>query len=381
MENAEGHWAVEIPKMDEPLCAAIDPSSDYRWQPLPCSGPTVAAFICQMQVPPWAQTEDGCMLTSLPSLTVTFLPEQGAVELISDCGLEGTRRIACKGQAKREDMMRQLSCETSTEATSSDTWDDQPTRHRRESEVTQDMSSHPNTTQDMGTTDEEITTTEQTVTTEAASTAQETSVEDPAKKMTAATTAHIPTQSHAELALPLNDQPALPETGSSSSSSSSSGAPQTKKPYSSKPIPPSLKGNSPFVETPIPLVTPTRMNVSDETEGPPDSHETLGREGEPSKTPASPATHPSLEQYKKNVHDSGEDHTEETGGPTSSSNKNNITSASAATSGDASSSTASFTPDMLADEPDLPERPNRGRLLVHPQHHSFYAYFLNRVLG
>lgn len=39
------------------------------------------------------------MLTSLPSLTVTFLPEQGAVELISDCGLEGTRRIACKGQA------------------------------------------------------------------------------------------------------------------------------------------------------------------------------------------------------------------------------------------------------------------------------------------
>lgn len=39
------------------------------------------------------------MLTSLPSLTVTFLPEQGAVELISDCGLEGTRRISCKGQA------------------------------------------------------------------------------------------------------------------------------------------------------------------------------------------------------------------------------------------------------------------------------------------
>lgn len=39
------------------------------------------------------------MLTSLPSLTVSYLPDQGAVELISDCGLEGTRRIACKGQA------------------------------------------------------------------------------------------------------------------------------------------------------------------------------------------------------------------------------------------------------------------------------------------
>lgn len=50
-------------------------------------------------VPGWAQKEDGCMLTSLPSLTVSYLPDQGAVELISDCGLEGTRRIACKGQA------------------------------------------------------------------------------------------------------------------------------------------------------------------------------------------------------------------------------------------------------------------------------------------
>lgn len=32
-------------------------------------------------------------------------------------------------------------------------------------------------------------------------------------------------------------------------------------------------------------------------------------------------------------------------------------------------------------EPEAPERPNRGRLLIRPQHHSFYPYFLNRVLG
>uniref|UniRef100_A0A1B6LBP3 Uncharacterized protein n=1 Tax=Graphocephala atropunctata TaxID=36148 RepID=A0A1B6LBP3_9HEMI len=32
-------------------------------------------------------------------------------------------------------------------------------------------------------------------------------------------------------------------------------------------------------------------------------------------------------------------------------------------------------------EPEVPERPNRGRLLIRPQHHSFYPYFLNRVLG
>lgn len=40
---------------------------------------------------------NGCMLTSLPSLTVIYLPEQTAVELTSDCGLDGTKRIACKG--------------------------------------------------------------------------------------------------------------------------------------------------------------------------------------------------------------------------------------------------------------------------------------------
>jgi hypothetical protein len=39
------------------------------------------------------------MLTALPSLTVIYLPEQAAVELTSDCGMDGTRQIACKGQA------------------------------------------------------------------------------------------------------------------------------------------------------------------------------------------------------------------------------------------------------------------------------------------
>lgn len=41
------------------------------------------------------------MLTSLPSLTVLYLPEQAAVELTSDCGLGGTKSIVCKGQAVR----------------------------------------------------------------------------------------------------------------------------------------------------------------------------------------------------------------------------------------------------------------------------------------
>lgn len=45
---------------------------------------------------------------------------------------------------------------------------------------------------------------------------------------------------------------------------------------------------------------------------------------------------------------------------------------------------AVVSPDQeMADEaaPEAPERPNRGRLLIRPQHHSFYPYFLNRVLG
>lgn len=32
-------------------------------------------------------------------------------------------------------------------------------------------------------------------------------------------------------------------------------------------------------------------------------------------------------------------------------------------------------------EPEIPARPNRGRRLIRPQGHSFYPYFLNRVLG
>jgi hypothetical protein len=32
-------------------------------------------------------------------------------------------------------------------------------------------------------------------------------------------------------------------------------------------------------------------------------------------------------------------------------------------------------------EPEVPARPNRGRRLIRPQGHSFYPYFLNRVLG
>lgn len=50
-------------------------------------------------VPSWAIGTGGCLLNDLPSLTVLYIPEQSAIELTSDCGLDGTKRIACKGNA------------------------------------------------------------------------------------------------------------------------------------------------------------------------------------------------------------------------------------------------------------------------------------------
>ncbi|KAH0818028.1 hypothetical protein GEV33_004763 [Tenebrio molitor] len=65
----------------------------------------------------------GCLLTELPSLTVLYIPEQLALELTSDCGLDGTKRIACKGNADREDLLKQLTC-----AISPDDFDDKSTK-------------------------------------------------------------------------------------------------------------------------------------------------------------------------------------------------------------------------------------------------------------
>nr|CAD7395895.1 unnamed protein product [Timema cristinae] len=143
-----GYFLEAPPKTQSELCVATDPAHDFRWHSFNCGGMEVASFICELPVPSWAQEEHGCMVTSLPSLTVTFLPEQSAVELTSDCGLDGTRRIACKGQADREEMMQQLSCEGEEESSSTSesssspgggssiattrASDEPPTRHRRD---------------------------------------------------------------------------------------------------------------------------------------------------------------------------------------------------------------------------------------------------------
>ncbi|KAK5646513.1 hypothetical protein RI129_004977 [Pyrocoelia pectoralis] len=119
----DGHWQEAIPIGSNPLCAATDPAADFRWHALPCGGPEVASFICELPVPTWATGSGGCLLTELPSLTVLYVPEQSALELTSDCGLDGTKRIACKGNADRDEMIKQLSC-----SISNDDFDDKTTK-------------------------------------------------------------------------------------------------------------------------------------------------------------------------------------------------------------------------------------------------------------
>ncbi|XP_060517674.1 uncharacterized protein LOC132696706 isoform X2 [Cylas formicarius] len=110
--TGEGHWQEALPAggQGDSLCAIMDPAADFLWRPLPCGGPEIAAFICELEIPTWAVGPKGCLLTELPSLTALYIPEQTAVELTSDCGLDGTKRIACKGNADREELLKQLAC-------------------------------------------------------------------------------------------------------------------------------------------------------------------------------------------------------------------------------------------------------------------------------
>lgn len=43
-----GHWQDSIPVGNNPLCVVMDPSSDFLWKTMPCGGPDVATFICEL---------------------------------------------------------------------------------------------------------------------------------------------------------------------------------------------------------------------------------------------------------------------------------------------------------------------------------------------
>ncbi|XP_060802552.1 uncharacterized protein LOC106143591 [Amyelois transitella] len=108
--SGDGYWSSAPDARAAPLCAAADPAADYRWEARACGGPTVASFICELPVPQWALGNEGCMVRALPALTVLYLPESAAVQLTADCGLAGVKRVQCTGSVKRENLLKELSC-------------------------------------------------------------------------------------------------------------------------------------------------------------------------------------------------------------------------------------------------------------------------------
>ncbi|KAJ2953821.1 hypothetical protein O0L34_g1449 [Tuta absoluta] len=117
--SGDGYWSAAPDARAAPLCAAADPSADYRWEARACGGPTVASFICELPVPQWALGNEGCMVRELPALTILYLPESAAVQLTADCGLAGVNRVQCTGNVKRENLLKDLSCIEEDELTTS----------------------------------------------------------------------------------------------------------------------------------------------------------------------------------------------------------------------------------------------------------------------
>lgn len=107
LDPASGYWAESLPAMESPLCAVVDPVRDFRWHALRCGGPETAAFLCELPVPTWATD---CTITSMPSLTVQYMSDSGAVQLSRDCGEQGTKHMSCQGKLDRDTILQQLQC-------------------------------------------------------------------------------------------------------------------------------------------------------------------------------------------------------------------------------------------------------------------------------
>ncbi|EAT41542.1 AAEL006825-PA [Aedes aegypti] len=107
LDSSSGYWAESLPAMETPLCAVVDPVRDFRWHALRCGGPETAAFLCELPVPTWATD---CTVTSMPSLTVQYMSDSGAVQLARDCGEQGTRHMSCQSKLERDTILQQLQC-------------------------------------------------------------------------------------------------------------------------------------------------------------------------------------------------------------------------------------------------------------------------------
>ncbi|CAH0556451.1 unnamed protein product [Brassicogethes aeneus] len=139
--SGNGYWQDSIPVGNNPLCVVMDPSSDFLWKTMPCGGPDAATFVCELPIPDWATGPQGCLITEVPSLTILYIPEHSAVELTADCGLDGTKRISCKGKADRDEILKQLTCTI----TQDDDFDDKFTRQQISSTIQPEISQEENT--------------------------------------------------------------------------------------------------------------------------------------------------------------------------------------------------------------------------------------------
>ncbi|XP_055390620.1 mucin-2 [Condylostylus longicornis] len=102
------YWAESLPVIDAPLCAVIDPVRDYRWHALRCGGPETASFLCEMNVPSWAEE---CVIRDIPSLTIQYMADSGTVEITKDCGdEEGTIIQVCRGKQDLDKIINNLIC-------------------------------------------------------------------------------------------------------------------------------------------------------------------------------------------------------------------------------------------------------------------------------
>ncbi|CAO1392104.1 unnamed protein product [Diamesa serratosioi] len=101
---SQGYWADQLPIVESPLCAVIDPVRDYRWHALRCGGPETAAFLCEMEIPDWAV---GC--TQKPDMTVQYMSDSGSVQLSRRCN-DSVREISCQGRSNQDTMYDELKC-------------------------------------------------------------------------------------------------------------------------------------------------------------------------------------------------------------------------------------------------------------------------------
>ncbi|XP_031628426.1 uncharacterized protein LOC116344143 [Contarinia nasturtii] len=112
------YWAEQIPAIDSPLCAVVDPTKDYRWHSLRCGGPDVAAFLCEMEAPEWASE---CLIRALPSLQIQYVADSATIELSRDCGgAEGIKRLTCNGKQDQDVIQRELLCRSERASFTSD---------------------------------------------------------------------------------------------------------------------------------------------------------------------------------------------------------------------------------------------------------------------